>query len=65
MNQRAKFIAGAVCPNCSDTDSLMLDGDNQSISCVSCDYSQSSEQRDEAKSPSKDDATLISVKNLS
>jgi uncharacterized metal-binding protein (TIGR02443 family) len=46
-NRKKQFIAGAVCPNCSDMDSLMLYTDDQSVECVSCDYTQTSEQRDQ------------------
>ena len=51
MNSRKKqFIAGAICPNCSEMDSLVLYSDDQSVECVSCDYQQTSQQRDiEAK----------------
>ena len=47
MTKRKKqFIAGAVCPQCSTMDSLVLYADEQSISCIECNFSQSSIQRD-------------------
>ena len=33
-----KFIAGAVCPNCGDTDSIVLKNDDSIVRCISCDY---------------------------
>ena len=51
MTKRKKqFIAGAVCPKCSDMDSLVLFADDQSVECVSCDYKKSTEQRDQKDS---------------
>ena len=48
MTQRKKqFIAGAICPDCSEQDSLVLYPDNQDIECVSCGFKQSPSQRDE------------------
>ena len=79
MNSRKKqFIAGAVCPNCNELDSLVLFADDQSVACVSCDYHQTSEQRDTRPSSAKTkqnsknitvkpdfkDASSISVINL-
>ena len=46
-SRKKQFIAGAVCPSCSDMDSLVLYTDDQSVECVSCDYTQTSEQRDQ------------------
>jgi uncharacterized metal-binding protein (TIGR02443 family) len=47
-NRRQKrFIAGANCPDCNDLDSLVLYSDDQSIACVSCDFTQTSQQRDQ------------------
>lgn len=46
MKIKKQFIAGAICPNCSDIDSLILFSDDQHIECVSCDFKKSSEQRD-------------------
>ena len=33
-----KFIAGAVCPNCGDIDSIVLKNDDSIVRCISCDY---------------------------
>ena len=54
MKQRIKkqFIAGAVCPECKEMDSLVLFTEEQQIECVSCDFKQTSEQRDEASATS-------------
>jgi len=46
MNRKKQFIAGAICPECSEMDSLVLYTDDQSVACVSCHYTKSSEQRD-------------------
>ena len=57
MNRKKQFIAGAICPECSEMDSLVLYADDQSIACVSCDYTKSSEQRDlEANQPAQQDS---------
>jgi uncharacterized metal-binding protein (TIGR02443 family) len=70
MARKKQFIAGAVCPECSDTDSLVLYADDQSVACVSCDFTKTSEQRDsEAPSeeikPKDNNASLINIINLS
>jgi uncharacterized metal-binding protein (TIGR02443 family) len=60
MNQRTKkqFIAGAICPECKEMDSLVLFTEEQQIECVSCDFKQTSEQRDAALStPANQSAT--------
>ncbi len=46
MNRKKQFIAGAICPECSEMDSLVLYTDDQSIVCVSCGFKKTSEQRD-------------------
>jgi len=51
--RKKQFIASAICPQCSEIDSLVLYPDDQSIECVSCDYKQSSEQRDREKNAEK------------
>jgi uncharacterized protein len=43
---KRQFIAGAVCPKCSDNDSIVLYPEENMIECVSCDFKESSEQRD-------------------
>ncbi len=39
MNKR-RFIAGAVCPRCSEMDKIVVDLDNDSRECVACGYAQ-------------------------
>lgn len=65
MERRKKqFIAGAVCPKCSDMDSLVLYRDDQSVECVSCNYQQTSQQRDaEAENENSDNQVKVSNKN--
>jgi uncharacterized metal-binding protein (TIGR02443 family) len=40
---KKRFVAGAVCPNCKEMDTLMLYFENnvEKIQCVSCDFSKS------------------------
>lgn len=40
---RKRFIAGAICPECKDDDSLMLyeEGGQEHVECVSCHYKMS------------------------
>lgn len=49
MKANQRFIAGAVCPACQAMDALQLDLDSQTIHCVDCGFSQTSEQRDQPK----------------
>ena len=46
--RKKQFIAGAVCPKCSDVDSLILYPESQTIECVSCGFKQNPSQRDES-----------------
>lgn len=60
---RKRFIAGAVCPECKDDDSLMLYEENgqEHVECVSCDYKMSERDaklKDDTQ-PSADSAQLI------
>ncbi len=48
--RRKQFIAGASCPSCNELDSLVLYSHDQSIECVSCGYTQTSQQRDQTDS---------------
>ena len=43
---KKRFIAGANCPNCKETDSLVLYSHDQSFECVSCGFTQTTEQRE-------------------
>ncbi len=59
MSRKKQFIAGAICPQCSEMDSLVLYADDQSVACVSCGFTKSSEQRDQETKqaePKKSDA---------
>ena len=46
MKSNQKFVAGAVCPSCNKMDSILLNLDDQSISCVECNYQQTESERD-------------------
>ena len=39
-----KFISGAICPSCGDTDSIVLKNDDSEIKCVSCNYQKMKDQ---------------------
>jgi len=64
LKRKKQFIAGAICPQCSSLDSLVLYADDQSIVCVDCDFRKSSEQRDSEK-PKEIDINQIKITNLS
>jgi len=73
MSQRKKqFIAGAICPECSEMDSLVLYKESEDIECVSCGLKQSANQREEQankKVPVKahknvDESQSIKITNL-
>ena len=40
-----KFIAGAVCPSCGDTDSIILKNDDSIIKCISCNYFEKKDKK--------------------
>ena len=68
MKRKKQFIAGAICPNCSEMDSLVIYPDDQSIACVSCDFEKSSEQRDSEEKTENNtfkNQNSINIKNLS
>ena len=44
--EKKQFIAGAICPKCGDEDSLVLFSLSKNVACVSCEFEQSSDQRD-------------------
>jgi len=46
MKPNQRFVAGAVCPKCDEMDTLLLNIDDQSISCVDCGYQQTESERD-------------------
>jgi len=35
-----QFIAGAICPSCSEKDSIAIHKDNDEIYCVKCSYKE-------------------------
>jgi uncharacterized metal-binding protein (TIGR02443 family) len=59
---KKRFIAGATCPSCKQTDTLMLYFENniEMLACVNCDYSESQTDKDVAAT-SKNDAGVIGV----
>jgi len=68
MTQRKKqFIAGAICPECSDVDSLVLYQESQDIECVSCGLKQSASQREEQVNTNNkiSSSQTIKITNLS
>jgi len=40
-DKRRRFIAGAVCPRCSQMDTIVVDPDSDERSCVACGFSES------------------------
>lgn len=71
MKPEQRFIAGAICPECNAMDALLLNLNDQSITCVDCSYTQIAEQRDsahqqqKATQPKKVDAVnIIKVTNI-
>jgi len=46
MKANQRFVAGAVCPQCDEMDSLLLNMDDQSIACVDCGFQQTESERD-------------------
>ena len=62
-NQK-RFIAGASCPDCSEIDSLVLYSKDQSIECVSCGFTQTTEQRENSSknNPAKEKMNLGDIK---
>jgi uncharacterized metal-binding protein (TIGR02443 family) len=72
MKKNSRFIAGAICPSCEELDSLVLDADDHAITCVSCEYTQTAEQRDQPKANNnqsnetmQEKPQIINIKNLS
>lgn len=61
QRQRKRFIAGATCPKCKATDTIMLFFENniEKLCCVECDYTESQPQ-EEVKTASKN-ANVIGV----
>lgn len=60
--KKKRFIAGAVCPSCKTSDSLMLYFENnvEKLACVKCDY-QDSQTTQEVSAASKSNGSVIGV----
>jgi uncharacterized metal-binding protein (TIGR02443 family) len=43
---RRRFIAGAVCPRCSEMDKIVVDLDSDRRECVACGYNESRPRQD-------------------
>ena len=60
--EKKQFIAGASCPSCGEEDSLVLFAVSKDIACVSCDFKQSSQSRDEKATETRKNAvTTIKI----
>jgi len=59
---KKRFIAGAVCPHCKATDSLMLYMENnvEKVECVHCGYSKS-QVEDKVEEQTRDNENVIGV----
>jgi uncharacterized metal-binding protein (TIGR02443 family) len=40
MTKYTQFIAGAICPACSEADTIAIHKDNDEIYCVKCEYKE-------------------------
>jgi len=40
LNKFIKFIAGAICPKCAETDSIAIHKNDDEIYCVKCGYKE-------------------------
>ena len=61
---KKRFIAGAVCPECKATDSLMVFTENEAefVTCVECNYTMSETDKQPAeKEPSVSRDQVIGV----
>lgn len=57
-----RFIAGAVCPKCSEMDKIVMytnDADEEVRECVSCGYSQTSTEQAEEDRQANELATRV------
>lgn len=59
---KKRFIAGAVCPHCKATDSLMLYMENnvEKVECVRCDYAKS-QVEDTVEEKTRDNENVIGI----
>ena len=62
--KQKRFIAGANCPKCNETDSLVLYSHDQSIECVSCNFVQTTAQREQEASKDLNKETKASRSKL-
>ena len=65
--RKKQFIAGVVCPKCSEMDSFVLYQENQDIECVSCGFKQNANQRDEqtmSNEPTKPNKNIDSNQSI-
>lgn len=59
---KKRFIAGATCPTCKATDTLMLYFENnvEKLACVKCDYKET-QTNDDVAAANKSNANVIGV----
>lgn len=59
---KKRFIAGAICPHCKATDSLMLYMENnvEKVECVYCDY-QKTQLDDNAEKNTRSNENVIGI----
>lgn len=59
---KKRFIAGAICPHCKATDTLMLYMENnvEKVQCVVCDYSKS-QVDDKVEQKTRENENVIGV----
>ena len=62
MRKTQRFIAGASCPKCNETDALLIDSSDQSIECVECGYQQTAQERDTSNQPEEQIAKSVPKK---
>ena len=58
MKKFTQFIAGAICPSCSEQDSIAIHKDDDEIFCVKCGYK---EFRPGSKKDSKKEAIIKAI----
>lgn len=59
---KKRFIAGAICPHCKATDTLMLYMENnvEKVQCVVCDYSKA-QVEDKVEQKTRENENVIGV----
>lgn len=60
-SRKKRFIAGAVCPECKQFDTIIMYPDEQRVECVRCDYEEvmPSEPEPEKVTPVQSDDTAV------